>query len=158
MFGDGSKNHSPTVLLQPLVRPHYPAFTHLLALGSMHLILEGVVTSIELAHMTSARWMHLPMLMKSLFVFSSLLGITTVCLAYWAKRYPLTATSISVCLYILLAILFGLMFQRFPIPEPPHPEWIPPGRQMCLIVLMGVIASTLRAAIQQHRAMKQTDQ
>jgi hypothetical protein len=128
----------------------------LLALGSLHLIIEGAFTCHELAHMTSARWMQLPMLLRWLFILSSLLGITTIALAFWAKLYPLMATTISVALYVLFAVLMGMMIQRFNIPDPPHPEGMPSGPQMCLIVLIGVVIKSLHAAIKQHQTMKQT--
>jgi hypothetical protein len=136
-----------------LIRHSYPAFDHLLALGLLHTFIELQFAYFHIHHNGFPSLMRLPLLLRTLFVFSSLLGIITIALAFFAKRHPLLATSTSAILYITFGVLFWFGVKNIPLTPPHQPEPAVSPLLMCAIIMFVVIFKSINATIKQHESM-----
>jgi hypothetical protein len=129
----------------------YPAFDHLFTLGLMHLYIDLQASFMFVHRYGLTKLVNLPPFMLTLFLFSSLLGITTIVLAFISRSFPLIATTISAILYTLEFVLLWLLINRFHIPQPSNPRLPISPFVLCAIIIGIVVIKSLRAAIKQNR-------
>jgi hypothetical protein len=140
-----------------LDRRSYPAFNHLLAIGLLHLSIEVPFAVLHISRQGLHIFEHSPILLRTLFIFSTLQGFITIALAFRSKRDPLFAATLNAILYAILAVLFWRMTVEFPGTQPVQPKQNASPLLFCALAMVLVIAKSFRAAIQQHRSMLHGD-